>query len=232
MRQLCLDLTCFARPLQVLCPHRLRWDDCDQCSAIAHTNHFTQHDKHWGKSLDLSQFALAVESFFNNGERVRRRVAGRMLEDLARVARFIATSRFRFYASSVLLIYEGAEGLEPQDKADDTDGAHQAVEHHLVPQEPRPLGRRLSNVSGQAGAASTVHSGGPCQSPELEALHLLHDDDAKITVDSACVSLQKIDPSTAGRASFACGCVCGLPGADEAGQPRVAGVTDSTGFRA
>ena len=199
-------------PLQVLCPHRLRWDDCDHCSAIAHTNHFTQHDKHWGKSLNLSQFALAVESFFNNGERVRRRVAGRMLEDLARVARFIATSRFRFYASSVLLIYEGAEGLEPQDKADDTDGAHQALEHHLVRQEPRSLAQRLSTVSGQAAsAASTEDLVGPCHSaPELEVLHLLHDDNAKITVVSACVSLQKIDASTGGRASFACGCVCGL----------------------
>ena len=39
----------------------------------------------------------------------RRRIAARMLERLRPIADMMQTSRYKFYASSVLLIYEGAE---------------------------------------------------------------------------------------------------------------------------
>jgi hypothetical protein len=39
----------------------------------------------------------------------RRRIAARMLEKLRPIADMMKTSRYKFYASSVLLIYEGAE---------------------------------------------------------------------------------------------------------------------------
>jgi len=72
---------------------------------------FKSKNKHWGKDLAFGEFAPAIERFFNNGERVRRGLAKKFLEKLQPILEMMeGRGRFRFYASSILFIYEGWEG--------------------------------------------------------------------------------------------------------------------------
>uniref|UniRef100_A0A7S4NTG6 Kinase n=1 Tax=Guillardia theta TaxID=55529 RepID=A0A7S4NTG6_GUITH len=66
-------------------------------------------DKHWGKNLTFQDFSEGMQIFFNNGVRIRRRIAHRMLELLKPIARMMESVKYRFYASSILFIYEGLE---------------------------------------------------------------------------------------------------------------------------
>ena len=119
-------------------------------------------DKHWGKNLMFQDFSEGMQSmasstlqpvvflifscavFFNNGVRIRRRIAHRMLELLKPIARMMESVKYRstqfgtaliadifvrFYASSILFIYEGLEEL-PSDAG--VDGMEEpAHEDHI-----------------------------------------------------------------------------------------------------
>ena len=72
--------------------------------------------------LKFGEFGQAIERFFYNGERVRRGLAKRFLEKLEPIRQMMEQKgRFRYYASSILFIYEGHEGSAGHSGGEDAD---------------------------------------------------------------------------------------------------------------
>mmetsp|Transcript_14706 Transcript_14706/g.35493 ORF Transcript_14706/g.35493 Transcript_14706/m.35493 type:complete len:256 (+) Transcript_14706:251-1018(+) len=80
------------------------------------TEDYMMLDKHWGKQLTFEEFGPGIEKYFFNGRRTRRKVAGRFKEELAPILTLMKEQcRYKFYASSILLIYEGLDDGEECD---------------------------------------------------------------------------------------------------------------------
>uniref|UniRef100_A0A7S1DYY4 Kinase n=2 Tax=Hemiselmis andersenii TaxID=464988 RepID=A0A7S1DYY4_HEMAN len=75
------------------------------------------YDKVWGNQLKFDEFGDGIAKFFDNGSRRRRVLAKRFVEMLQPLRKMMAEQGlYRFYASSILFIYEGSE--EPEEEVE------------------------------------------------------------------------------------------------------------------
>ncbi|KAJ3187828.1 hypothetical protein HDU85_006221 [Gaertneriomyces sp. JEL0708] len=81
------------------------------------TNSFTYLDKYVGRRINMSNFKPSLLSFLDNGERYMVGYIPKMLQKLRNLHDVVSTlSTYRFYASSLLIVYDGAwaEGVDDQ----------------------------------------------------------------------------------------------------------------------
>ncbi|XP_046390371.1 uncharacterized protein LOC124158971 isoform X2 [Ischnura elegans] len=80
----------------------------------ADSDHFIKRDKYWGRELNEEGFKGALYKFFHNGFHLKKRVIRQVISKLNGLQRVIKRqSSFRFYSSSLLVVYEGYEWNEP-----------------------------------------------------------------------------------------------------------------------
>ncbi|KAI3620082.1 hypothetical protein CBS9595_002049 [Malassezia furfur] len=74
----------------------------------ARTEEFVFQDKYYGRRVKPDEFSLVLERFFHNGYQVLIHHVPVMIDKLNRLARHVCKlDGYRFYASSLLLIYDG-----------------------------------------------------------------------------------------------------------------------------
>ena len=96
----------------------------------ADTRRYVCRDKYYGRRLDKAGVMETLYTFLHNGYRLRLELIQHILTRLRRLYHMISQQdTFRFYSSSLLIMYDGAE-LEnisspssPQDEDDDDDEA-------------------------------------------------------------------------------------------------------------
>eukprot|EP00741_Cyanophora_paradoxa_P019440 tig00021127_g18767.t1 len=73
-------------------------------------HNFFRRDRHFGKKLDEETFRNCVRRYFHNGSRYRTDLVPLFLDRLRKLlALFLDQREFRFYSSSLLLVYDGEE---------------------------------------------------------------------------------------------------------------------------
>ncbi|OQR66521.1 inositol hexakisphosphate kinase 1-like [Tropilaelaps mercedesae] len=96
-------------------------------------------DKYYGRRLDAQGFARSLCHFFHNGYTLRTDAIELILDKLVALRKAIEKQHsFRFYSSSLLIIYEGCEDIdEPlSDQEDDHNHADDDGEGHDDEDEP------------------------------------------------------------------------------------------------
>ena len=77
------------------------------------TNTYIYQDKYDGRRLRLDQFKGAIRNFFHNGHTVLTQYIPAFIQRLSQLYRIIESlTLYRFYGSSLLLIYEGQPGAD------------------------------------------------------------------------------------------------------------------------
>ncbi|XP_014671761.1 PREDICTED: inositol hexakisphosphate kinase 1-like isoform X2 [Priapulus caudatus] len=75
------------------------------------------HNKYYGRGLSEEGFRKALLQFLNTGKKVRRDLICLMIERLQQLKAMLAPqSTFRFYSSSLLVMYEGYEEEETEER--------------------------------------------------------------------------------------------------------------------
>uniref|UniRef100_A0A8C9RU52 Kinase n=1 Tax=Scleropages formosus TaxID=113540 RepID=A0A8C9RU52_SCLFO len=76
------------------------------------TQHFLCRNKYYGRGLSVEGFRQALYQFMHNGVRLRRDLFRPILDKLRRLKEVLERQvSYRFYSSSLLIIYEGKEPL-------------------------------------------------------------------------------------------------------------------------
>ncbi|CAH7690692.1 inositol polyphosphate kinase-domain-containing protein [Phakopsora pachyrhizi] len=84
----------------------------------ASEDRFTFQDKYFGRKILTQDFTLTLTDFFDDGEQVLIYHIPEMLQKLYRLATIISKlNRYRFYASSLLFIYDGYRDAQREYKA-------------------------------------------------------------------------------------------------------------------
>ncbi|CAB3370879.1 Hypothetical predicted protein [Cloeon dipterum] len=109
----------------------------------ADTDSYSKEDKYFGRELDEEGFKSALFRFFHNGFHLRSEVIQEVIAKLENLRSVIEKqSSFRFYSSSLLLVYEGMEKLTGMSTAatlqpytslnKDSSLLHPSVEHRSL----------------------------------------------------------------------------------------------------
>ncbi|XP_066134354.1 inositol hexakisphosphate kinase 3 [Saccopteryx bilineata] len=102
--------------------------------------HFLCKDKYYGRKLSVEGFRQALYQFLHDGTRLRTELLGPILGRLrALLAVIRSQSSYRFYSSSLLIIYDGQEplegapgGLQPQEARQVGHGALPMVDIRMI----------------------------------------------------------------------------------------------------
>jgi len=82
-------------------------------------------DKPWGMGIKVTQMEAAIRSFYHNGTIFRNDLVEEVLPQLYDILEWFKAQRiFRFYGSSVLFVYDGANVEKPVIKVKMVDFAH------------------------------------------------------------------------------------------------------------
>jgi hypothetical protein len=96
------------------------WDQEKQC--------YSQYDKYFGRSLLPEMVFPALSMFFHNGNHFRKDVLIQVLEKLQKVLLWMKNqSYFKFFCSSILIVYDGLIADKDQDLEDEEAGKAKAV---------------------------------------------------------------------------------------------------------
>lgn len=78
------------------------------------------HNKYYGYSLTVDGFHQALFDFFYDGHRLRTKVITALLEKLRKLYSVVQTlNTFRFFTSSLLIIYDGKESFNKNGMSDE-----------------------------------------------------------------------------------------------------------------
>ncbi|WAQ87323.1 hypothetical protein PtA15_8A227 [Puccinia triticina] len=76
-------------------------------------NRYSFQDKYFGRKVATDQFTPTLANFFHDGERLLVYQIPGMLQKLYRLARIVSKlTRYRFYAASLLFIYDGDRAIQ------------------------------------------------------------------------------------------------------------------------
>jgi inositol-hexakisphosphate kinase len=76
----------------------------------ANSGKFICHNKYFGRSLTVEDFKLALRQFLHNGCELRADLIASIIHKLERLHRMVERQdSFRFYSSSLLIMYDGTE---------------------------------------------------------------------------------------------------------------------------
>jgi len=70
-------------------------------------NEFWQMHKYEGRKLTAENLPLAFERYFHNGQSLRRDAVESVLQQAREIERVVERGEFRFYSTSLLLVYDG-----------------------------------------------------------------------------------------------------------------------------
>lgn len=150
-------------------------------------------NKYQGRKLTLAGFKEALYQFFHNGRRLRRELLSPVLRRLREMqAALEACESYRFYSSSLLIIYDGdpprapsrprhrggeeGDEDEPSDEEEEEEDEDEEEEEEGAFSFPRPpSGGGSASVAGgssnsgiNSGSSRSSHSVGEASSPAVD----------------------------------------------------------------
>lgn len=120
-------------------------------------------NKYHGRKLTLVGFKEALFQFFHDGRRLRRELLSpvlRRLQDMQAVLEVCES--YRFYSSSLLIIYDGdppCTRRSPEDRLSDEEGEEEEEEEDDDEQQQGAFSFPLG-AAGASGSCSSAASGG------------------------------------------------------------------------
>ncbi|GIY77845.1 inositol hexakisphosphate kinase 1 [Caerostris extrusa] len=101
------------------------------------SGHYICHNKYYGRSLTVDGFQQALYSFLHDGVKLRRTVITALMEKLHKLHSAVQSlNTFRFFTSSLLIIYEGSEQFSnKKDPISDTSLTLQLADNGNVGKE-------------------------------------------------------------------------------------------------
>lgn len=151
-------LCAVSKALMFLCPLQVYQSDSGQLMFM---------NKYHGRKLTLAGFKEALYQFFHNGRRLRRELLSPVLRRLREMqAALEACESYRFYSSSLLIIYDGDPPRAPTrprhrggEEGDEDEPSDEEEEEQQ--QQQGAFGfPRSSSVGGGAGIAGGSSNGG------------------------------------------------------------------------
>ena len=86
----------------------------------ADSKRYDYHDKYYGRSLNADGFKDALRNFFDNGYKYRTDILQPIISRLSKLQHVLSEQHsFRFYSSSLLIMYDGKEHRQCQDSRSD-----------------------------------------------------------------------------------------------------------------
>lgn len=70
---------------------------------------YTVKDKYWGRDIQLNDLLENLKLYFFNGKNIRFKVLKEIIGKIVRIREEIKNTNWRFWSSSILLIYDGNE---------------------------------------------------------------------------------------------------------------------------
>ena len=146
-------------------------------------------NKYHGRKLTLAGFKEALYEFFHDGRRLRQELLSPVLRRLREMqAALEACESYRFYSSSLLIIYDGdpprtpsrprhrggeeGDEDEPSDEEDEEDEEEEEEEEEGAFGFPRSSSAGVSTGvaggSSNSGSSRSSHSTGEASSPEVD----------------------------------------------------------------
>jgi len=142
-------------------------------------------NKYHGRKLTLAGFKEALYQFFHNGCRLRRELLSPVLRRLREMqAALEACESYRFYSSSLLIIYDGdlprthtrprhrggeeGDDDEPSDDDDDEEEEEEGGAFGFPRSSSAGGGAGVAGGSGNSGSSRSSHSTGEASGPAVD----------------------------------------------------------------
>lgn len=137
-------------------------------------------NKYHGRKLTLAGFKEALYQFFHNGHRLRHELLSPVLRRLREMqAALEACESYRFYSSSLLIIYDGDPPRAPTrprhrggEEGDEDEPSDEEEEEEGAFGFPRSssagVGAGVSGGSSNSGGSRSSHSAGEASSPVVD----------------------------------------------------------------
>ncbi|KAJ3114886.1 hypothetical protein HDU96_001504 [Phlyctochytrium bullatum] len=114
---------------------------------------YTYLDKYVGREINVANFGQTLESFLDNGENILINLIPRILEKLYNLHAVVSQMpTFRFYASSLLILYDGCWAEEGE--ADSTDVLDENEDDEDEPSRDMANGDESEDLDGYASERS------------------------------------------------------------------------------
>lgn len=136
-------------------------------------------NKYHGRKLTLAGFKEALYQFFHNGRRLRHELLSPVLRRLREMqAALEACESYRFYSSSLLIIYDGDpprtparprhRGGEEGDEDEPSDEEEEECEEEGAFGFPRSSSASAAGGLSGSGSSHSSHGAGEVSSPEVD----------------------------------------------------------------
>ncbi|KAK1158451.1 inositol hexakisphosphate kinase 1-like [Acipenser oxyrinchus oxyrinchus] len=146
------------------------------------TGHYLCRNKYYGRGLSNEGFQMALYQFMHNGNQLRRDLFQPILGKLRNlVAVLEKQASYRFYSSSLLIIYDGKQpGAEPEHKPAEPPGLDPSLPTQSpaqAPSDPTPLQPDSHTTPGQPAPAplpAPQHSACPPPKVDVRMIDFAH----------------------------------------------------------
>ncbi|MGH0143800.1 UNVERIFIED_CONTAM: hypothetical protein FKN15_063221 [Acipenser sinensis] len=146
------------------------------------TGHYLCRNKYYGRGLSNEGFQMALYQFMHNGNQLRRDLFQPILGKLRNlVAVLEKQASYRFYSSSLLIIYDGKQpGAEPGHKPAEPPGLDPSLSTQTPaqpPSDPTPLQPDSHTTPGQPAPAplpAPQHSACPPPKVDVRMIDFAH----------------------------------------------------------
>ncbi|MGH0137775.1 UNVERIFIED_CONTAM: hypothetical protein FKN15_064481 [Acipenser sinensis] len=146
------------------------------------TGHYLCRNKYYGRGLSNEGFQMALYQFMHNGNQLRRDLFQPILGKLRNlVAVLEKQASYRFYSSSLLIIYDGKQpGAEPGHKPAEPPGLDPSLPTQSPaqpPSDPTPLQPDSHTTPGQPAPAplpAPQHSACPPPKVDVRMIDFAH----------------------------------------------------------
>ncbi|XP_058855341.1 inositol hexakisphosphate kinase 1-like isoform X2 [Acipenser ruthenus] len=146
------------------------------------TGHYLCRNKYYGRGLSNEGFQMALYQFMHNGNQLRRDLFQPILGKLRNlVAVLEKQASYRFYSSSLLIIYDGKQpGAEPGHKPAEPPGLDPSLPTQIPaqpPSDPTPLQPDSHTTPGQPAPAplpAPQHSACPPPKVDVRMIDFAH----------------------------------------------------------
>ncbi|XP_041080988.1 inositol hexakisphosphate kinase 1-like isoform X2 [Polyodon spathula] len=146
------------------------------------TGHYLCRNKYYGRGLSNEGFQLALYQFMHNGSQLRKDLFQPILSKLRNlVAVLEKQASYRFYSSSLLIIYDGKQpGAEPGHRPAEPSGLDPSLPTESPaqpPSDPTPLQPHSHTTPGQSAPAplpAPQHSACPPPKVDVRMIDFAH----------------------------------------------------------
>ncbi|GFQ97207.1 inositol hexakisphosphate kinase 1 [Trichonephila clavata] len=121
------------------------------------SGHYICHNKYYGRSLTVDGFQQALYNFLHDGVKLRFNVISALLEKLRKLHSVVQSlNTFRFFTSSLLIIYNGNEPCNKNDSTSEPRVTLQLADNGNVGKEKKPKDPQSKSCDKSVSSGAAV----------------------------------------------------------------------------